>query len=73
MLLGNHSCLVLLDYKLHEEKKLEDKIGNEVSLQIWDCHGCLVKEAGCCFIGIWGLPMIFESKILSVLFCMELE
>ena len=35
MLLGNHSHLVLLDYKLHEEKKLEDKIGNEVSLQIW--------------------------------------
>ena len=35
--------------------------------------GCLAKEAGRCFIGIWGPPMIFESKILSVLFCMELE
>ena len=35
MLLGIHSRLVLLDYKMHEEKKLEDKIGNEVSLQIW--------------------------------------
>ena len=35
--------------------------------------GAWSRRLRCCFIGIWGLPMIFESKILSVLFCMELE
>ena len=73
LLLGNHGCLDWLDYNLHEEKKLEDKPGNEVSAQICNCHGCLAKESGHCFIGIQGSPVVFESRILSVMFCMQLR
>lgn len=43
LLLGNHSCFVWLDYKLHKGQKLEDKAGKEVSVQIWDCHGSLAN------------------------------
>lgn len=51
---------------------MEDKAGSEVSVQIWDCHGCWAKEAGHCLVESQEPPVVFESKILSVMICMQL-